>query len=103
MVAFAVLATFISIALAATSARPNAGPTALTDRQTPSAIDFTLYKTTQTGYEDQCWTPVEVVHVAPADVGDCNTADFYTLQIDSLADGWNCFGMFPQSWVSKDS
>jgi hypothetical protein len=98
MVAFTAFASAISIALLATTA--NAVPTVLTARQPPttSAIDFTLYKTTQAGDENQCWFGVDIVHLAPADIGTCYTAvsDFYVLNIDHLATGYNCGGFFPQ-------
>jgi hypothetical protein len=99
MVAFTSLFSVISMALFATTAV--ASPTVMAARQPPptsSVIDFTLYKTTQPGYEDQCWLGVDVVHVSPndliaangADSTVCNTADFYVLRIDHLATGYNC-------------
>jgi hypothetical protein len=99
MVAFSQLVSAISMALFATTAV--ASPTLMAARQPPptsSVIDFTLYKTTQPGYEDQCWNGVDIVHVSPndlfakngADITGCNTADFYVLHIDSQAPGYNC-------------
>jgi hypothetical protein len=100
MVAFTQLFSAISMALLATTAV--ASSTVIAARQPPptsSVIDFTLYKTTQPGYEDQCWFGVDIVHVSPneliaangADSTVCNTApDFYVLRIDHLATGYNC-------------
>ncbi|PMD12937.1 hypothetical protein NA56DRAFT_756203 [Hyaloscypha hepaticicola] len=65
---------------------------------TSSVLDFTLYKTADPN-QNQCSTPVDVVHVSPNDLifyGDgvastaCNDADFYVGQIDTVAWGWNC-------------
>lgn len=77
--------------------------TPLTARQPPptsSALDFTLYKTQQAGSENQCWTGVEIDHVAPADIGKCNVAyeGFYTLRIDHLAVGYDCTGTLPVAY-----
>jgi hypothetical protein len=96
MVAFTALASALSMALLATAA--SAVPTVLTARQplpTTSALDFTLYKTTQPGYENQCWTGVDIIHVAPTDIGSCNKADFYVLRIDHLATGYDCQSISP--------
>jgi hypothetical protein len=106
MVAFTELVSAISMAIFATTAV--ASPTLMAVRQPPptsSVIDFTLYKTTQPGYEDQCWNGVEIVHVSPndltaangADSTVCNTADFYTLRIDHVATGYNCQSTSSQS------
>jgi hypothetical protein len=97
MVAFTAFVSAISMALLASTA--SAAPSVVAARQPPtsSAIDFTLYKTTQPGLENMCYTPVDVVHVSPTELVDnggsstaCNTANFYVAQIDSVAWGWNC-------------
>jgi hypothetical protein len=65
---------------------------------TSSVLDFTLYKTADPN-QNQCFTPVDVVHVSPNDLifyGNgvastaCNDADFYVGQINTVAWGWSC-------------
>lgn len=65
---------------------------------TSSVLDFTLYKTSDPN-QNQCSTPVDVVHLSPNDLifysdgvasTACNDADFYVGQIDTVAWGWNC-------------
>lgn len=98
MVAFTPLVSAISMAFLATTVV--ASPTVMAARQPPtsSVMDFTLYKTTQPGSEDQCWFGVDTVNVSPNELVThdstvCNTApDFYVLQIDYLATGYNCQG-----------
>lgn len=65
---------------------------------TSSVLDFTLYKTAAPN-QNQCYTPVDVVHVSQDDFvffGDgmgstvCNTGDFYVVHIDNVAWDWTC-------------
>lgn len=107
------LVSTIAMALLATVS--TAAPTILAERQTPfppppptsSVLEFTLYKTLQTGDENQCWwgapgnnfgsvPPSELTTTNAALLSDCHTADFYTLRIYTVATGYTCQGSLPR-------
>jgi hypothetical protein len=104
MVSFTALASAISMALFATAA--SSAPTVIAERDPPptsSVLDFTLYKTLQSGAENQCWwgapgdnqghpPPSEFVAANGVSSSNCHQADFYTLRIYNLAQGYNCQG-----------
>jgi hypothetical protein len=94
MVSFTTLASAISMALFASAA-----PTVMEARGSPpptwSALDFTLFKSTDAGQEQQCWDNVADVHVPPADIGNCHkSSTFYTGKIYAQAWGYTCKRVF---------
>ncbi|KAH8770456.1 hypothetical protein F5882DRAFT_411450 [Hyaloscypha sp. PMI_1271] len=103
MVSFTALASTVSMALLATTA--SAAP-AIGERdpvpqppQTWSVIDLSLFKTLQSGSENQCWWWVDQGHPSPSEFvpnspsgthSACHKSDFYNLKIDHIATGYNC-------------
>jgi hypothetical protein len=76
-----------------------------------SLFDVSLYKTSRTwpaqGSELLCWDPapgVSGIHVATTDIGICQKADFYALNIDSdhssyPPGGYGCKSVFSQFFI----
>jgi hypothetical protein len=114
MVSFTEIATTISVALLATTA--NAAPAVVAERDPPptsSVLQFTLYKTLQTGSENQCWwgapgnnfgsvPPSELVAANGASTSNCHQGDYYTLRIWNEAQGYNCAGISFLLHLSKE-
>jgi hypothetical protein len=94
MVSFTTLACAISMALFASAA-----PTVMEARGTPpptsSVLDFTLFKSTDAGQENQCRDNVADAHVPPAEMGVCHKSPtFYTAKIYSQGWGYTCKRLF---------
>ncbi|KAH8771473.1 hypothetical protein BGZ57DRAFT_954337 [Hyaloscypha finlandica] len=99
MVSFTALATAISVALLATTT--NAAPAVVAERDTSSVLQFTLYKTLQSGSENECWwgapgnnfgsvPPSELVPASPPSTSNCHQGDFYTLRIYNEDPAYKC-------------
>ena len=102
MVSFTALATAISVALLATTT--NAAPAVVAERDTSSVLQFTLYKTLQSGSENECWwgapgnnfgsvPPSELVPASPPSTSNCHQGDFYTLRIYNEDPAYKCEGI----------
>lgn len=114
MVSFTALTTAISVALLATTT--NAAPAVVAERDPPptsSVLQFTLYKTLQSGSENQCWwgapgnnfgsvAPSELVAANGASTSNCHQGDYYTLRIWNEAQGYNCAGISFVLHLSKE-
>jgi hypothetical protein len=112
MVSFTALASTVSMALLATtaSAAPANGERDPVPQppQTWSVIDLSLFKTLQSGSENQCWWWVDQGHPSPSEFvpnppsgthSACHKSDFYNLKIDHIATGYNCQGISTQAQV----
>jgi hypothetical protein len=73
-----------------------------------SVVDLSLYKTLQANAENECWWWVDQGHPSPSEFvpntpsgthSACHKSDFYNLQINHIATGYNCQGISTQAQV----